>query len=142
MFQNPSQAEIEKLLRSTRVIAMVGLSADPSKPSYTVAQHLKEFGYRVIPVTPTATEVLGERAAPDLDHVKDLLKPGEQVDLVDVFRRSEFVAGIVDDCIRLKFPAIWLQLGVVDEAAATRAQAAGLFTVMDRCVYRERRAIG
>ena len=141
MFRNPDHTRIEQLLRTARTIAVVGLSADPSRPSHSVARRLQGFGYRIIPVTPTAATVLGERAVPDLDHVRDVLRPGESVDVVEVFRRPEHVAAIVDDCIRLKFPALWLQDGVVDEAAAERAQAAGIFTVMDRCMFRDRAAL-
>jgi len=142
MFRNPDHTQIEQLLRTARTIAVVGLSADPTRPSHGVARSLQRFGYRIIPVTPTADIVLGERAVPDLDHVRDALRPGETVDVVEVFRRPEYVARIVDDCIRLKFPALWLQDGVIDEAAATRAQLAGIFTVMDRCMYRDRAALG
>jgi predicted CoA-binding protein len=141
-FQNPSTDEITALLRSAKTIAMVGLSADPSRPSHSVARALRRFGYRVIPVTPAADSVLGERAVPDLDHVQDVLRPGEKIDVVDVFRRPEHVAAIVEDCIRLKLPALWLQQGVIDETAAERARAAGIFTVMDRCIYRDRAALG
>ena len=141
MFRNPDHTQIEHLLRTARVIAVVGLSADPNRPSHGVARRLQGYGYRIIPVTPTADSVLGERAVPDLDHLQEALRPGESVDVVDVFRRPEHVAAIVDACIRLKLPALWLQDGVVDEAAATRAQAAGIFTVMDRCIYRDRAAL-
>jgi uncharacterized protein len=141
-FQNPSSAEITALLRSARTIAVVGLSADPSRPSHSVARALQRFGYRVIPVTPAAESVLGERAVPDLDHVQDVLGLGERIDVVEVFRRPEHVAAIVDDCIRLKLPALWLQDGVIDQAAAERARAAGIFVVMNRCMYRDRAALG
>ena len=141
MFRNPAHTEIEHLLRAARTIAVVGLSADPSRPSHWVARRLQGFGYRIIPVTPTADAVLGERAVPDLDHAREVLRPGESVDVVQVFRRPEHVAAIVDACIRLKFPALWLQEGVVDEIAAARAQAAGIFTVMDRCMFRDRAAL-
>ncbi len=142
MFKNPGPEEIAALLRSARIVAVVGLSADPSRPSHRIAQSLQHFGYRVIPVTPTASSVLGERAVADLDHLSDVLKPGERVDIVDVFRRPEHVAALVDDVIRLKLPALWLQDGVIDEAAAERARQAGVFTVMDRCIYRDRSALG
>lgn len=141
MFRNPQPAAIESLLREAKIIAVVGLSSDPSRPSHGVARSLQRFGYRVIPVTPTADEVLGERAVPDLEHLQDVLAPGERVDIVDVFRRPEHVAAIVASCIQLGFPAIWLQDGVIDEAAAARAQAAGIFTVMDRCIFRDRAAL-
>jgi len=136
MFTNPPDAEIDALLRRARTIAVVGLSADPARPSHQVARALQAFGYRIIPVTPNADSLLGERAVPDLDHLD------VPVDIVDVFRRSEFVAGLVADCIRLKLPALWLQQGVVDEAAALAARAAGIFTVMDRCLYQERARLG
>ncbi len=141
MFQNPDHSEIERLLRSARTIAVVGLSADPTRPSHSVARRLQGFGYRIIPVTPSADTILGERAVPDLDHLANVLQPGDTVDVVEVFRRPEHVAAIVEDCIRLELPALWLQDGVIDEAAATRAQAAGIFTVMDRCMFRDRAAL-
>jgi len=142
VFKNPSTEKITELLRSARIIAVVGLSADPSRPSNRVAKQLQAFGYRIIPVTPAGGTILGEKAVADLDHLPDVLKPGERVDVVDVFRRPEHVAGIVDDCIRLGMPALWLQDGVIDEAAAERAERAGVFTVMDRCLFRDRAALG
>jgi predicted CoA-binding protein len=141
MFANPPQAQIEKLLRSVRTIAVVGLSADPARPSHRVARALQGFGYRIIPVAPAQTQILGETAVASLAELPRVLKAGEHVDLVDVFRRPEFVAGIVDECIRLKLPALWLQDGVIDPEAAARAVAAGIFTVMDRCTYRDRAAL-
>jgi predicted CoA-binding protein len=107
-----------------------------------VAQHLQGFGYRIIPVTPAGGPILAEQAVADLDHLPDVLKPGERVDVVDVFRRPEHVAAIVDDCIRLGMPALWLQDGVIDDAAAEKAARAGIFTVMDRCMFRDRAALG
>ena len=142
MFRNPPHERIAELLQSARIIAVVGLSADPSRPSHGVARALQSFGYRIIPVTPTVDSVLGERAVADLDHLHEVLPPGSQVDIVDVFRRPEHVAGIVEDCIRLKVPAVWFQDGVIDFEAAEKAQRAGLFTVMDRCLYRDRSAAG
>ena len=142
MFTNPPHDKIVELLHSARTIAVVGLSADASRPSHGVARALQSFGYRIIPVTPTASAVLGERSVADLDHLHEVLGPGEKVDIVDVFRRPEHVAAIVDDCVRLKLPALWLQDGVIDAAAAEKAQRAGIFTVMDRCLYRDRAAAG
>lgn len=130
-FANPSPAEIRALLVRVKTIAVVGLSASPNRPSYGVARSLQGFGYRVIPVNPALADVLGERSYPSL---RDLPEP---VDLVDVFRESSHVAAIVDDCIALKLPALWLQDGVIDEAAALRAQASGLTVVMNRCIYRD-----
>jgi uncharacterized protein len=141
MFVNPTTEEIARLLRATRIIAVLGLSADRTRPSHGVARALQRFGYRVIPVTPAAESILGEPAIATLDQLPEVLGPDEHVDIVDVFRRPEHVAGIVADCIRLKLPALWLQEGVVDEAAAERAVQAGIFTVMDRCLFKERAAL-
>ena len=141
MFVNPKPEEIAKLLRATRTIAVVGLSPDRTRPSHGVAKALQRFGYRIIPVNPFAESILGEPAVPSLDQLPELLGPDERIDIVDVFRRSEHVAGLVDECIRLELPALWLQEGVVDESAAARAVQAGIFTVMDRCLFRERAAL-
>ena len=141
MFANPPAEKIDALLRRARTIAVVGLSADPTRPSHGVARALQRFGYRIIPVTPNAETILAETAVASLDLVSEVLAPGERVDIVDVFRRSEHVAGIVADCIRLKVPALWLQDGVIDAEAAARAAAAGIFTVMDRCLFRDRAAL-
>ena len=140
-FQNPTQAEIGKLLRSARTIAMVGLSSNPARPSYSVAKRLQGYGYRVIPVNPTCEMVLDEKTVPDLAGAKAALKPGESIDIVDVFRQPQHVPAIVEDCIRLGLKVLWLQLGVINETAAERARAAGMFVVMDRCLYRERAAL-
>jgi predicted CoA-binding protein len=137
-FRNPDAATIENLLRQARTIAVVGLSANPARPSFGVARSLQRFGYRVIPVNPAEGEILGERCWPTLDAAVSSLKPGERIDIVDVFRRPEHVAAIADDCIRLKLPVLWLQDGVIDAAAAARAQAAGVVTIMDRSIYRDR----
>jgi uncharacterized protein len=142
MFANPPQEQIEKLLRSARVIAMIGLSVDPARPSNRVARTLQGFGYHVIPVTPSQPAILGETAVASLADLPTVLNAGERVDIVDVFRKPEFVSGIVDECIRLKLPALWLQEGVIDQAAAERAVAAGIFTVMDQCIYKVRAALG
>ena len=128
---NPSQDEIRALLKRIKTIAVVGLSGSPGRASHGVARALQGFGYRIIPVNPTLAEVLGEKAYPNL---RELPEP---VDLVDVFRESSHVAGIVEECIALKLPALWLQDGVVDEAAARRARDAGLTVIMDRCIYRD-----
>lgn len=130
-FVNPSLEEIRALLQRVKTIAVVGLSASPERPSHHVACSLQGFGYRIIPVNPLVSEVLGERSWPSL---RDLPEP---VDLVDVFRESSHVAAIVDDCIALNLPALWLQDDVIDEVAALRAQASGLTVVMNRCIYRD-----
>jgi len=141
MFSNPDRAAIERLLRGAKTVAVVGLSSDPSRPSHRVAKALQGFGYRIIPVTPAEAPILGERTVPDLDHLSDVLGAGVRPDIVDVFRRSEHVGPIADACIRLGMPVLWLQDGVIDEAAASRAVAAGIFTVMDRCLFRDRAAM-
>jgi predicted CoA-binding protein len=138
MFDNPSKTEIGAFLKRIRSIAILGLSETPGKPSHHVAEELQKFGYRIVPVNPTAKVILGERAWPDLESA---LAGAGPVDVVDVFRRPEHVAAIVDECIRLKVPALWLQEGVVDAAAAAKARAAGLFVVMDRCMFKERSAL-
>jgi len=130
-FINPGPDEIRALLRRVKTIAVVGLSAAPARPSHRVAAALQGFGYRIIPVNPALREVLGERAWPSLREL-----PGP-VDLVDVFRESRHVAGLVEDCLSLQLPALWLQDGVIDVAAAQRARAAGMTVVMDRCLYRD-----
>ncbi|CDI02800.1 conserved hypothetical protein [Candidatus Competibacter denitrificans Run_A_D11] len=130
-FTNPSEEQIRALLKQVKTIAVVGLSASPSRPSYGVARALRGFGYRIIPVNPTVADVFGEKAYHSLPDL-----PGP-VDLVDVFRESRHVAGLVDECISLKVPALWLQDGVLDEAAALRAREAGLTVIMDRCIYRD-----
>ena len=135
MFDNPAKSAIDDFLRRIRTVAILGLSETPGRPSHNVGKALQKFGYRIVPVNPSATEILGERAWPDLESA---MKGAGPIDAVDVFRRSEHVAAIVDDCIRLKAPALWLQDGVIDEAAAQKARDAGIFTVMDRCMFRDR----
>lgn len=137
-FANPPREEIDALLRRARTIAVVGLSADPSRTSHAVSAAMQRYGCRVIPVNPAIDAALGERAVPTLARLDEALRPGERVDLVNVFRRPEHVAAIVDECIALGLPALWLQEGVVDEAAAARAREAGIFVVMDRCIYKDR----
>lgn len=139
MFENPGKPEIDAFLRRIRSVAILGLSDAPGRPSHNVGKALKNFGYRIIPVNPTATEILGVKAWPDLEAALNGAGP---IDVVDVFRRSEHVAAIVEDCIRLKIPALWLQDGVVDDAAARKARDAGIFTVMNRCMFRERSTMG
>jgi uncharacterized protein len=127
--------QISEILHSCRVIAVVGLSAKRFRPSYGVAEYLQRAGYKIIPVNPMETEVLGERAYPDLDSI-----PGP-VDMVDIFRRSEFVPEIVEAAIRKGAKAVWMQEGVIHEAAAERAEAAGLSVVMDRCILKDHRRL-
>ena len=122
---------IPDLLRNSHVIAVVGLSSKKFRPSYGVAEYMQKEGYRIIPVNPNETEVLGEKAYARLEDV-----PGP-IDIVDIFRRSEFVAPLVDEAIRRGASAVWMQEGVVDEEAAEKARAAGLVVVMDRCILKE-----
>lgn len=122
---------IETILNECRTIAVVGLSSNLMRPSYNVARYLQQNGYRIIPVNPNETEVLGERAYPNLADVP------EKFDLVDIFRRSEEAGHHVDEAIRLGAKAVWMQDGVVDEAAAERALEAGMLVVMDDCILRQ-----
>jgi predicted CoA-binding protein len=139
MFENPTMAEMHELLKRAKTIAVLGLSETPGKPSHHVAEELQKFGYRIVPVNPTAKEILGERAWPDLESA---LAGAGPVDIVDVFRRPEHLPAIVDDAIRLQVPVLWFQEGVVNEAAAEKARAAGIFTVMNRCIFKTRKAMG
>ncbi|HET7923213.1 MAG TPA: CoA-binding protein [Gammaproteobacteria bacterium] len=134
-FANPAPDRIRDLLQGARTLAVVGLSPNPARPSHGVARAMRGFGYKIIPVRPATDAVLGEPAVPDLKSL-----PGP-VDIVDVFRAPEHVDDIVEDCIALKLPALWLQEGVVNEAAAQRARAAGMLVVMDRCIYKDYRAL-
>ena len=126
---------IAEILRSARTIAVVGLSGKRFRPSYGVAEYLKRSGYRIIPVNPHESSVLGEAAYPDLDSIP------EPVDIVDIFRRSEFVPDIVEAAIRKGAKAIWMQEGVYHEAAARRAEEAGLVVAMDRCILKDHRRL-
>jgi hypothetical protein len=127
-------SNIPELLRTARIIAVVGLSSDEMRPSYGVASYMQRTGYRIIPVNPNETEVLGEKAYARLEDVP------EKIDIVDVFRRSVFVRGVVDSAIRVGAKAVWMQEGVIDESAAEVARAAGLEVVMDRCILKEHRS--
>ena len=135
-FQNPSPAEIKAFLLRIRTIAVVGLSADPDRPSYSVAMYLQSNGYRIIPVRPGGGEILGEKVYARLADVPF------RVDVVDHFRKASEVGRHLDEAIALRIPAVWLQEGVVDEEAAERARKAGLFVVMDRCMLKEHRKAG
>jgi len=131
----PDDQQIKDLLGSAHTIAVVGLSSNRLRPSYGVSQYMQSAGYRIIPVNPNEQEVLGEKAYARLEDVP------EKIDVVDVFRRSEFVPEIVDGAIRVGARAIWMQDGVADEAAAQRARQAGLFVIMDDCILREHRRL-
>jgi predicted CoA-binding protein len=141
-FANPPREDIERLLSDSRCIAVVGLSDNPSRTSFGVAAAMQSWGYRILPVNPAIRESLGERAFGSLAEAVAARPPGTPIDIVNVFRRSEHVAEVVEVCIGLGLPAIWLQEGVVDEAAAARARAAGLTVVMDRCIMKDRARMG
>ena len=130
-FDNPSSEEIHGLLCSVQSIAIVGLSPNADRPSFRVAKGLQGLGYRIIPVRPKVSEVLGEKAYTDLESLPEL------PDIVDVFRAPEFVPAIVESCIKLSIKNLWLQEGVVHEEAAQRARDAGITVVMDRCMWRD-----
>ena len=123
--------QIGDLLKKAKTIAVVGLSSSPLRPSYGVAAYMQSQGYRIIPVNPTIKGALGEKAYASLSEVP------ETIDVVDVFRSSEFVPDVIDEVLRLKLPAIWLQEGVIHEQAAEKARKAGVFVVMDRCILKE-----
>ena len=125
--------EIGELLKRTKTIAVVGLSDSPLRPSYGVSAYMQSHGYKIIPVNPSIKGSLGEKADGSLAEIE------EKIDMVDVFRRPEYVPELVDEAIRLKVPAIWLQEDVIHEEAAEKARKAGIFVVMDRCILKEHR---
>ena len=125
------QERIADLLKTSKTIAVVGLTDSPIRPSYGVSSYMQSQGYRIIPVNPRVKDSLGEKA------YASLLDVPEKIDIVNIFRRPEFVPEVVDQAIQLKVPAIWMQEGVVHEAAAEKARAAGIFVVMDRCILKD-----
>jgi uncharacterized protein len=134
MSPQPVADPITDILKRAKTIAVVGLSDSPLRPSHGVAAYLQSQGYRIIPVNPQITESLGEKAYPSL------LDVAEKIDIVDIFRRPEFVEEVVDQAIQLKVPAVWMQEEIVHEKAAQKARQAGIFVVMDRCILVEHRA--
>src|SRR6202522_2397922 len=122
---------IPELLSKSRVIAVVGLSNKRARPSYGVAEYMQKNGYRIIPVNPNEAQVLGERCYARLEDIP------EHIDIVDIFRRSELVAPVVESAIRIGASAVWMQEGVVDQVSARKAKAAGLSVVIDRCILKE-----
>lgn len=122
---------LKALLEEVRTVAVVGLSSDPSKDSYRVASYLKQHGYRIIPVTPRAEEILGEKAYPDLKSIS------EPIDVVDVFRRPEFLPGVAEEAVNVRAKVLWMQLGIRNEEAARIAASAGLTVVQDACILQE-----
>jgi predicted CoA-binding protein len=125
---NPPDSELKQLLTDATTIAVVGASSNPDKASYGIMQKLQKAGYRVIPVNPRETEILGERSYPSLADVP------ERIDIVDVFRRAEDAPGIADEAVTVGAKALWLQEGIVSEDAAARAKAGGLIVVMNICI--------
>src|SRR5476651_2694260 len=125
---NPSDQVLTQLLTDAKTIAIVGASSNPDKASYGIMQKLQSVGYRVIPVNPRETEILGERSYPSLADI-----PGP-IDIVDVFRRAEDTPAIADEAVKIGAKALWLQTGIVNEDAAARATAGGLAVVMDACI--------
>ena len=128
-------SSIATLLRSAHTIAVVGLSNKRWRPSFGVSEYMQRAGYRIVPVNPALSEVLGEKCYSDVGAVP------EGIDIVNIFRRSEFVPEIVDAAIRVGAKAVWMQEGVVHEGAAARARAAGLTVIMDRCLLKEHRKL-
>jgi predicted CoA-binding protein len=133
MFQNPEIEQCCAMLKRVKNIAVVGLSPNPERPSYGVSAAMQGFGFRVIPVHPTAKEILGERVYPSLATVP------EPIDLVNVFRSAEFIDDVVDECLKLGLKTLWIQEGIVNEPAAEKALAGGITVIMDRCIYRDYR---
>jgi uncharacterized protein len=125
---------IADLLKRSKTIAVVGLSDNPLRPSHGVSAYMQNQGYRIIPVNPKIQSCLGEKAYASLGDVP------EKIDIVNIFRRPEFVEPIVDEAIQLKIPAVWMQEEVIHEKAAQTARAAGIFVVMDRCILQEHRS--
>jgi predicted CoA-binding protein len=131
IFENPTREAIDNFLAQVKTIAVVGMSFDPDRPSYSVAMFMQSRGCKIVPVRPGGGTILGEQVYEKLSDIPF------KVDLVDVFRASRFVSTHVDEALAIGAPAIWMQEGVIDDAAAGRAKAAGLFVVMDRCVLKE-----
>jgi len=130
----PKADPIRELLQRAKTIAVVGLSDSPLRPSHGVSAYMQSRGYRIIPVNPTISEALGEKAFSSLLDVPD------KIDIVNIFRRPEYVDEIVEQAIQLKIPAVWMQEEVINEAAAAKARQSGLFVVMDLCILKEHRA--
>ena len=130
----PKSDPIAELLKRAKTIAVVGLSNSPLRPSHGVSAYMQTQGYRIIPINPNIDEALGEKAYARLEDVR------EKIDIVNIFRRPEYVEPIVNSAIQLKIPAIWMQETVINEKAAQKARAAGMFVIMDACILVEHRA--
>jgi len=136
---SPQSDPITELLKRAKTIAVVGLSDNPLRPSHGVSAYMQSHGYRIIPVNPQIQESLGEKAYPSLLAISQKEVP-EKIDIVNIFRRPEYVEEIVDQAIQLKVPAVWMQEEIVNEKAAEKARKAGILVVMDRCILQEHRA--
>lgn len=134
MASQPQSDPIADLLRKSKTIAVVGLSSNPLRPSHGVSAYMQTHGYRIIPVNPNIADCLGQKA------YRSLLEIPEKIDIVNIFRRSEFVEEIVAQAIQLNVPAVWMQEDVINDKAAEKARKAGIFVVMDRCILKEHRA--
>jgi uncharacterized protein len=130
----PQSDPIRELLSRAKNIAVVGLSDNPFRPSHGVSAYMQAHGYKIIPVNPTISEALGEKSH------SSLLEVREKIDIVNIFRRPEYVEEIVDQAIQLKVPAVWMQEGVINQTAADKARRAGMFVAMDLCILKEHRA--
>jgi uncharacterized protein len=130
----PETDLIRDLLQRSKTIAVVGLSDSPMRPSYGVSAYMQSHGYKIVPVNPTISESLGEKSYPSLRELP------VKIDIVNIFRRSEYVEAIVDQAIELKVPAVWMQEGVINQKAAEKAEKAGIFVAMDLCILKEHQA--
>jgi predicted CoA-binding protein len=134
MSRSSSSDPITEVLRQAKTIAVVGLSDSPLRPSHGVSAYMQAHGYKIIPVNPHISEALGEKS------YQSLLEVPQKIDIVNIFRRPEFVEAIVDQAIELKAPAVWMQEGVINERAAEKARQAGMFVAMDLCILKEHKA--
>lgn len=134
-YRNPSNDQIREILQKYKTVAVVGLSSDPSRPSYSVARYLKGKGFKIIPVNPKEKEILGEKAFPDLSSIP------EKVEIVDIFRRPEYVSSIVDEAIKVGAKVVWMQQGVINHPAAIKAFQNGILVVMDKCMLKDYRTL-
>lgn len=128
MFKNPSDNQIKEILQKSRNVAVVGLSGNSEKDSYRVARYMMEKGYKIIPVNPREDEIMGLKSYPDLTSIP------EKIDIVNVFRRSEYLPSVVEEALQVGPDCIWTQLGVAEEDSAARAESRGITVVMDRCI--------
>jgi len=135
MFKNPSDNQIKEILQKSRNVAVVGLSGNSEKDSYRVARYMMEKGYKIIPVNPREDQIMGLKSYPDLTSIS------EKIDIVNVFRRSEFLPSVVEEALQVGPGCIWTQLGVVEEGSAARAQSRGITVVMDRCIKIEHKRL-